>query len=70
MSEWKTIDSAPQKPFGERTSALVYSNKLGVVSATISNFGNGIYVSVNSYHGNAIENWAVTHWMPLPQPPE
>jgi hypothetical protein len=40
-----------------------------VKDADLGNFRGHVHASVGNFHGNAIEHWGVTHWMPLPAPP-
>lgn len=70
MTGWQPIETAPAVEWGKSVEALVYSPQLGIKSATIGSNNGYIFASVSSYHGNAVESWGVTHWMPLPAPPE
>lgn len=68
---WKTIDTAPPcdlvkvKP----TYALLYIPGIGVRSGEVGNYLGKLFGTVPSLHGNAVDDWGATHWMPLPLPP-
>lgn len=68
---WKEIRTVtPTKNVGETFRAIFYSKELGVVTGEVSNYLHwGPHVSVPCFHGEAVEHWGVTHWMPLPPPP-
>lgn len=68
--EWRSISTFGETGWGETEHVLVYSPTLGVKDAYAGCFRGSIHVSIGSYHGNAVEYWGVTHWMPLPNPPE
>ncbi len=71
--DWQPIESAPpadwtkdEKP----TRALLYGPRIGVRDGEVGNFRGHLFGSVSNLHGNAVEDWGVTHWMPLPPPPQ
>jgi hypothetical protein len=69
MGEWQPIETAPETGYGISDPVLLWSSQLGIVSGSLGNFKGFRWANVSCYHGNAIENWGVTHWMPLPEPP-
>jgi hypothetical protein len=69
--EWQPIETAPETAWGDRgTDALLYSPEFGVKAGDIGNYGDGPRAHAGGYHGCAVRDWGVTHWMPLPAPPE
>lgn len=70
MSEWQSIETAPETEWGKTTACLLYSREVGVRSGAVGRNGNHVWAHIASLHGNAVEDWGVTHWMPLPAPPQ
>jgi len=68
---WHNIDSAPKSDSRERpgTPALLYGPQIGVRSGECGNHYGLIFANIAGLHGNAVEHWGVTHWMPLPASP-
>jgi len=58
--EWKPIETAP------KGAAIVYDTEKGVLpnAYIFSTDGRATY----GYHNNTA--YSVTHWMPLPEPPQ
>ena len=70
MSEWRTIDSAPKD--GSAFLGYIPSRRGRIARGDVcpmhwSGWGGGTWDSSTSGHHIHEE---VTHWMPLPQPPE
>jgi len=69
VSEWQPIETAPirdllnEGPF----ACLVYSKETGVKTGRVWRYAEGHVGSgtADSFHGD----WNITHWMPLPEPP-
>jgi len=74
VTEWQPIETVPPSditngwPIGVRV--LLYSKTTGIRSGDIYNWAGRVRASITNLHGDAIENWGVTHWMPLPEPPK
>lgn len=76
MSEWMPIESAPitnsRDDIWGRMRLMFYSAEIGVnVGDLVRQWQEGSppVVFISSYHGDAVTNWGVTHWQPLPEPP-
>lgn len=75
--DWQPIETAPvtnspMNPWG-RIRCMFYSKELGIV------IGDLIHewqldclpkAFITNYTGDAVKNWGVTHWKPLPEPPK
>jgi len=72
-NEWKPIESHPvtMPNDGSLPKSLLYSPVLGIVIGTVAMYSDRMepVATVPGFHGNAIDDWGVTHWMPLPEPP-
>lgn len=67
---WEPIESVPESQIDEKSAdALLYSPKIGIKSGNIKKFPWGVVAGIPGYHGDAVTNWGVTHWMRLPEPP-
>lgn len=67
---WQPIETAPNVAWRDRgPEALVWSPQLGIKVGEIGNWPDGPRGNVGAYHGCAVRDWGVTHWMPLPAPP-
>ncbi len=71
---WQKIGRFPESPRSDNgwpkgQRVLVWGESLGVRDGEVFNTAGHIHVNVCSLHGNAVEFWGVTHYMPLPQPP-
>lgn len=71
MTDWRTIDTIPTCDMQENRPkrVLLFSKQLGIQTGEAGNFHGHIFANVGSFHGNAVEHWGVTHWMPLPPEP-
>lgn len=78
-SEWQLIEAHPVNVFPEAGSSrgeqrLLYSRRLGIKVGEVCVWPDGDIrgrcASVAAFHGDAIADWGVTHWMPLPDPPK
>lgn len=74
--EWRLIEALPLtadppegKTWPEGTRYLLFSPRLGVVVGECWNWRGIKRANVSMFHGCAIENWGVSHWMPLPVDP-
>ncbi len=68
---WQPIETAPKFiPFEESPPrCLVYSREYGVQMGSAGTDARGYkYVHINNVSGDVSK--IVTHWMPLPPPPE
>ena len=72
MSEWQPIESAPchSEWAFSGPPALLYSPRCGVQVGNLAMFPSGPRGRIPGYHGDAVSDWGVTHWMPLPEPPK
>lgn len=65
MSEWQPIETAP-----DAETILVYVNDplgKGVHFGCVYRYPDGtFYPRAQGLHGD----WKITHWMPLPEPPQ
>lgn len=69
---WQDVALLPEvDPFNRKPAVrlLFYSEQLGIHTGEGGNNHGYLFVSIGSFHGNAIEHWGVTHFMPLPTPP-
>lgn len=69
LAGWRSIETVPEVVFGQRYRALLYSSQLGVVTGECGRFMGSPFANVPCFHGNAVNDWGVTHWMPLPEAP-
>jgi hypothetical protein len=70
MTGWQPIESAPVTGRMTGMRVLVWSEQLGIHTAGLHRWENSPpIVNVSAFHGDAVEHWGVTHWMPLPDPP-
>lgn len=69
LDDWRPIETVPEVVFGQRYRALLYSRQLGVVTGECGHFMGSLFATVPCFHGNAVDDWGVTHWMPLPEAP-
>lgn len=69
--EWRGIESAPVTVPHEPIQVLVWGPGIGVRSGSLHRWRDGAAATVNVSHlgGDAVANWGVTHWQPLPAPP-
>lgn len=75
MSEWQEIETAPESeitPDGwpVPTRILLWGRGTGVRTGDLFNWRGQLRANIVNLHGDAIESWGVTHWQPLPGPPE
>lgn len=67
---WQDLSLAPDVVWGcHGLRALVWSHEFGIQCGEIGNWPDGPRGSVSGYHGCAVRDWHVSHWMPLPAPP-
>lgn len=70
VSAWQPIETAPKcAGFDTGHQALLYSPSVGIHTGHIGSHTFGLVGSISGFHGCAIRDWGVTHWMPLPDPP-
>lgn len=64
---WQTIDSAPlYREEDTPRPVMLYGPQFGIQIGTVVRFMDGdIRSHVNGFSGQ----WPVTHWQPLPEPP-
>lgn len=70
MSEWISVEN--RLP-GKYNRVLVTNGKVVCIGVQQSGFDSLIYCSQYcecDCHANANEDYAITHWMPLPNQPE
>ena len=68
MSEWIRVeDRLPEKD----QECIVYSSEIGVMVETFEDrhAANNWLVDIQAWCGRC-EEYEVTHWMPLPEPPK
>ena len=68
--EWQQLSTAPLTRDG--VEVLVFSPQIGQHVARMHRLtGSELpWVNVPCFNNDAVEHWGVTHWMPLPEPPE
>lgn len=67
--EWQPIESCSvfSRPGEERKRILVYGPTLGIHLGYCIDYGDGSrFHAAEGFHGD----WNITHWMPLPEPPQ
>jgi hypothetical protein len=72
MSDWKLISNLPEtdpKFLGNGIRVLMFSPQFGIRTGEAFNAHGRKWANVGNLHGNAIDDWGATHWMPLPEPP-
>jgi hypothetical protein len=69
MPRWQPIVTAPETDLGKTVDVLLYGAGIGVQSGSLGNYGGLIWANIANLHGNAVEYWSITHWMPLPAAP-
>jgi hypothetical protein len=70
--DWQDVALLPEcDPFNGRPAVrlLFYSKQLGIHTGEGGRFHTLLFANIASFHGNAIEHWGVTDFMPLPTPP-
>ena len=65
MSKWQPIETAPK----DGTKILAFDPSLFGICLAIW-YQGGWYVSEESQDGSGYEDMPISHWMPLPPPPE
>lgn len=75
-SEWKPIEEHPVTVQNGNDSnplkSLLYGPQTGIVIGNVFMFPDRMepIATCAGLHGNLIDDWGVTHWMPLPDPPQ
>jgi hypothetical protein len=74
--EWRDVASlpaTPDPPAGKSwplgTEYLLWGERIGVRIGEVWNWRETVRANVPGLNGCAIEHWGVTHFMPLPPPP-
>lgn len=67
MSEWQPIETAPRSTFFKSCELMLWNedHKRPCFGYIYDDEQGGILVSAGGYHGN----WNITHWKPMPEPP-
>lgn len=70
--DWLPMESAPVTGWRGLIDVLVWSPQLGIKTGLLCRVSadDRPSVAVAAYHGDAVANWGVTRWRPLPSPPE
>lgn len=70
--DWLPMESAPVTGWRGLIDVLVWSPQLGIKTGRLCRVSadDRPSVDVAAYHGDAVANWGVTRWRPLPSPPE
>lgn len=73
--EWQPIETAPETETDKggwpvRNRVLLWGRNVGVRTGELCNWKGILSASISNLHGNAVDDWGVTHWMPLPDAPK
>lgn len=69
LPEWRLVEDMPKTDPRTGIRVLMYSRQFGIRTAEAFNTVHGKWANVGNLHGNAIDDWGASHWMPLPEPP-
>jgi hypothetical protein len=67
--DWDDIENHAETEFGKPVRRLVHSPKLGIREGDVSKYAGMVHVSVYGMHGDAVKDWGVTKFKPMPAPP-
>jgi hypothetical protein len=74
---WQPIETLEEAPRGEdgwpqfhKSRALLYGPSIGIHTGDAARIHGKPHVRIGGFTGDAAEQWGVTHWMPLPEPPK